>query len=171
MDQSTKTCADCGETKELDAFGRDSKRKDRKSSYCRACQSARGAASYLRNRDTTRARMAKYGRANRDVGRATSARHYARLRAALNTHKLTTGCMDCGYRANVAALEFDHRPGEVKLFTLGNGASLRQSIQVIWAEVAKCDVVCANCHSIRTDTRRRAALSCEDRPILASGDS
>ena len=62
--------------------------------------------------------------------------------------------MDCGYRENVAALQFDHRPGETKLFTLGNTSNLKRANAIIWTEIAKCDVVCANCHAIRTATRR-----------------
>lgn len=73
--------------------------------------------------------------------------------AEVHDYQLGLGCMDCGYREHPAALEFDHRPGEIKLFNIGEkiGAYSRTKI---WAEIAKCDVVCANCHAIRTDNRR-----------------
>lgn len=68
--------------------------------------------------------------------------------------KLERGCMDCGYDKHPAALQFDHRPGEIKL---GNVSQMfSKAWDVIEAEIAKCDVVCANCHAVRTAERRRA---------------
>lgn len=64
-------------------------------------------------------------------------------------------CLDCGGRFLPCAMDFDHRPGEEKvmsvaqLVTRGNEAKLR-------AEIAKCDVVCANCHRVRTWLRQRS---------------
>jgi hypothetical protein len=65
--------------------------------------------------------------------------------------KLALGCADCGYKKHPRALDFDHRPGEVKLFTIGN--HMDSAWKKIEAEIAKCDVVCANCHRIRTFNR------------------
>ena len=72
-------------------------------------------------------------------------------RLALAAYKVEKGCVDCGYNQDARALEFDHLPGEEKLRTV---ASLcYASWDVIWAEVDKCEVVCANCHAIRTMDR------------------
>lgn len=65
-------------------------------------------------------------------------------------------CMDCMQRFPVVCMQFDHRPGEAKLFGIGGGRR-RHASQVL-AEIAKCDVVCANCHAIRTNKRARANL-------------
>jgi hypothetical protein len=72
--------------------------------------------------------------------------------ALIGAIKLERGCMDCGYRAHVEALDFDHRPGEEKLFNIGNDP--RRLWAAILAEIEKCDVVCANCHRVRTAERR-----------------
>lgn len=72
-------------------------------------------------------------------------------RAKLAEFKLSKGCVDCGYRESALALEFDHLPGTVKVRTVAS--MMYSSWDVIWAEVAKCEVVCANCHAIRTFTR------------------
>jgi hypothetical protein len=53
-------------------------------------------------------------------------------------------------------LDFDHRPDEVKLFTIGENVGV--SLKRLWAEIGKCDVRCANCHRIITEERRAAAL-------------
>ena len=76
-----------------------------------------------------------------------------RQRRWLNRLKLRRGCVDCGYKAWPSALHFDHRPGEVKAFEIG--AAVHYAWDTIMAEVAKCDVRCANCHHRVTDLRRR----------------
>lgn len=67
--------------------------------------------------------------------------------------KVERGCADCGYREHPAALEFDHRPGEEKSFNIGEKMGC-YSLTRIMEEIAKCEVVCANCHAIRTVERR-----------------
>ena len=71
----------------------------------------------------------------------------------IHEYQLEKGCMDCGYNLHPAALEFDHVNG-VKLFNIGEKIS-NNSREKLWEEIAKCDVVCANCHAIRTATRRQ----------------
>lgn len=70
----------------------------------------------------------------------------------LNTFKIFRGCMDCGYNLHPHALEFDHRPGTTKKFNIG--AFRNRSWETLLDEIKKCDVVCSNCHKIRTATRR-----------------
>jgi len=71
----------------------------------------------------------------------------------IHEYQMEKGCMDCGYNAHPAALEFDHVSGK-KLFNIGEEVGNR-SREKLWEEIAKCDVVCANCHSIRTANRRQ----------------
>jgi hypothetical protein len=53
-------------------------------------------------------------------------------------------------------MDFDHRPDEEKLFDVGTG--LLYSKEKVLAEIAKCDLICACCHRIRTDVRKRKQL-------------
>ena len=62
-------------------------------------------------------------------------------------------CADCGNTFHPVAMEFDHVRGE-KLFELGNG--VHHTIEEIKAEMEKCEVVCSNCHRIRTWERANA---------------
>ena len=71
----------------------------------------------------------------------------------IHEYQMEKGCADCGYNAHPAALEFDH-VREEKLFNIGEQIGNR-SRKTLWEEIAKCDVVCANCHAIRTATRRQ----------------
>lgn len=70
----------------------------------------------------------------------------------LNEIKMSMGgCADCGYNEHPAALDFDHLPGSVKLFNIGQ--EKYRSQKQLREEIAKCELVCANCHRIRTVTR------------------
>jgi hypothetical protein len=62
----------------------------------------------------------------------------------------TVPCADCGKAYPHYVMDFDHRPGETKLFDISRhqwGAKRRLE------EAKKCDVVCANCHRERTHSR------------------
>jgi hypothetical protein len=69
--------------------------------------------------------------------------------------KRTSGCADCGLVPEVLeVLEFDHRPDEEKTTDVSN-LMVSGSWDAFVSEVAKCDIVCANCHRIRTVKRRQ----------------
>lgn len=57
--------------------------------------------------------------------------------------------MDCGISYPYYVMQFDHR--ENKKFTLGK--VLHHKLEKVLDEIAKCDLVCANCHAIRTHER------------------
>ena len=76
-----------------------------------------------------------------------------RAKAVLDAHKAKP-CMDCDGKFPPECMDFDHRPGEKKLFSVG--VFKRIASKKLEAEIAKCDLVCSNCHRIRTTTRRRA---------------
>ena len=65
-------------------------------------------------------------------------------------YKLDLGCTDCGYNEHPHALEFDHVMGE-KEFNVSQGQD--KSYKALLEEISKCDVMCANCHRIRTAER------------------
>lgn len=78
---------------------------------------------------------------------------YRDLLEEIERYKLEQGCADCGYKEHSAALEFDHVRGVKK----ANVAQLvGRGRKVVFEEISKCDVVCANCHNIRTHNRRSA---------------
>jgi hypothetical protein len=83
-----------------------------------------------------------------------SSRRYHTARNLIDAIKLERGCTDCGYNTHPAALEFDHRDPQHKRFTISGNESRRWTD--ILTEIAKCDVVCANCHRIRTAHSRAA---------------
>jgi len=82
------------------------------------------------------------------------ARERATVGAAfLAALKLAAGCMDCGYNDHPEVLEFDHRPGTLKIRDMSTMRS--SSFAGILVEAEKCDIVCANCHRLRTMWRHK----------------
>lgn len=75
----------------------------------------------------------------------------ARRTELLRIWKHAAGCAECGFRGHPAALEFDHVQG-TKLNHVSKLST--HAWETIMAEIAKCDVVCANCHRLRTLARR-----------------
>ena len=64
-------------------------------------------------------------------------------------------CADCGRRYPRFVMDFDHRDTATKRYNIGRDALSRLNVQQLLSEVAKCDVVCANCHRMRTHARGR----------------
>jgi len=60
-------------------------------------------------------------------------------------------CTDCGHKFPSCAMDFDHVRGE-KSFQI----SSCRNAEVTLREAEKCEVVCANCHRVRTQHRRTA---------------
>ena len=64
-------------------------------------------------------------------------------------------CADCDIQYPPCVMEFDHVHGEKK-FKLAVASCGRRSFKQVEEEIAKCNVVCANCHRLRhndNDTR------------------
>ena len=120
-----------------------------------------------RNPERARAVKAAYKARNvekiRSADRANSVRTRADRRAWLDDYKVKAGCVDCGYRAHPRALDFDHI-GTDKVGDVGRLAHSRIAWARLLAEIAKCEVVCANCHRIRTYERERARARAMPKP-------
>ena len=75
------------------------------------------------------------------------------IRAWINALKSSLGCKDCGYNQNPLVLQFDHLRDKVEAVSvLVSNQAPKTSIL---KEIEKCEVVCANCHMIRTALRRK----------------
>ena len=67
-------------------------------------------------------------------------------------------CMDCGVSYPHYVMDFDHRNPKEKHFVLAEAADNNVSWERIKVEISKCDVVCSNCHRIRTHKQRIIGL-------------
>lgn len=63
-------------------------------------------------------------------------------------------CADCGGVFPTCCMDFDHLDGNSKANNVGSMVARHYSKELIAQEIAKCNLVCANCHRIRTKDRR-----------------
>jgi len=63
-------------------------------------------------------------------------------------------CHDCKQSFDTCCMDFDHRIGTEKKYNIGSMFAHHYSRELIQQELDKCDLVCANCHRIRTKHRR-----------------
>ena len=106
--------------------------------YCRACRNAYDRLYY-----------AERGRADR-LARNRVALDAAR--AWMNAMKEGVPCADCGQLFPVFVMHWDHLPGFEKVDDVGNMLR-RFARETILEELKKCELVCANCHVMRTVKR------------------
>lgn len=89
-----------------------------------------------RQRERANTRVASYRKRNQDW---------------MLNHLIHNPCMDCG-ETNTIVLQCDHHSDD-KEYNPGDVITRGGPLQRLIDEVAKCDIVCANCHVIRTQTR------------------
>lgn len=127
-----RKCKDCEIEKDESEFH---KKRESRQSYCKDCQNARTRQHYQDNKDAYKKRAK-----DRDK----------KLRAELAVYKESHPCADCKQFYPSYVMDFDHlrdkKFGVSQKFT-------RFSADEVWEEIAKCELVCANCHRIRTHVR------------------
>ena len=72
-------------------------------------------------------------------------------------------CADCQIKYPSYVMHFDHLGDEAKDECVAVIARIPVSERRLRAEIAKCEVVCANCHAERTHRRRSVRATTEDR--------
>lgn len=85
-------------------------------------------------------------------------RNKERVAAFIENYKRQRSCMDCGFSGKEFpyVLDFDHLcEGAAKKFNVGSWSRSVLSIRAIEQEMEKCELVCANCHRIRTFSKRK----------------
>lgn len=80
-----------------------------------------------------------------------------RRRYWLNYYKLKVGCVSCGYKEAACALDFDHKDVYNKSFPI-SGGGLARTLKSLFQEIRKCEIVCANCHRVRTHVTNQEAI-------------
>src|SRR6266566_4177841 len=143
-----RACTKCGELKPLNAFPPVRRGEPELQSWCRACFAETNAQNYRKNHEREKARLVRQVAEKRIL-----------IQEELVAYLANHPCVDCG-EADIVVLEFDHIGDKLgNISTLANGG---RSWKRILAEIAKCEVRCANCHRLKTLERssvRRAATS------------
>ena len=122
---------------------------------CKKVFSEYRKALHERNPEVKRARAAryrvKYRERLREEGRVTSSAKRLEYQKFIDDMKAYVPCTDCHEAFPPECMDFDHVRGQ-KLFDISKGHTRNRD--AVYTELARCEVVCSNCHRIRT--RRRA---------------
>lgn len=147
-----KTCSRCASIKPETEYHFTTGRL-RRCTWCKACESQRKREYYANpaNKQRHRERQKKWTDSNLALRR----RYNADRKDAIDEIK-SVPCKDCGNRYPPYVMDFDHRNPDDKLFNISTGKAKRW--EVVLAEIAKCDVVCSNCHRIRSHVRLQERL-------------
>jgi len=76
----------------------------------------------------------------------------------IRNYKNSHPCADCDIIWPYYTMQFDHLPQFKKSFAISKFYDYTNDLIVVIAEMKKCDLVCGNCHSIRTHNRRIKTL-------------
>lgn len=139
-----KTCSKCGLQKSINEFYQ--RKKYRSGEYyerCKLCFKERGRKYYHENH----ARQLMLALSRKE-------KYRQERRKFIDDLKKNRPCMDCGNIYPPFVMDFDHRDSKTKIgsiswLLLHNTSNMEK----IKAEIEKCDLVCANCHRVRTHDR------------------
>lgn len=130
---NSKVCAKCKVEKPESEFNK--KTKSRLQPYCRPCDNAMSRARYKKNPDS-----------HKEAVKERNRRYRKEVQDYLRDLKESTPCKDCGENYPYYVMDFDHLRDKK-----GNLAQMHaNTMKVIKEEIAKCEIVCANCHRERT---------------------
>ena len=121
----------------------------------------RGDSYQSRCKDCRRVQDAAYHERRRPIRLGQKRERLQSLIAWMRELKSSQPCTDCGGWFDPAAMTFDHLPGTSKRSEI---STLLYSgyRKVLLDEIAKCELVCANCHAVRTfmrEAQRATALT------------
>lgn len=149
----TKYCNKCNKAKSTADFHKQYAKKSGFTSKCKDCCREYGRQYFQKNKEKFQERK----------------RNYRKQRRELIQSFKDKPCMDCEIQYPYYVMEFDHRKPEDKEFLIsqavwgyksqsGKRRKIKSSDAVgedrLLKEIDKCDVVCSNCHRIRTHNRR-----------------
>lgn len=105
--------------------------------YCKLCDRERSKKYYKENSEKQKKQI--YAARKR---RGENVRQYIR------ELKESTPCADCGIRYPYYVMDFDHQ--REKEFLVSRSVTCGKNLDAVKKEIEKCEIVCANCHRIRT---------------------
>jgi hypothetical protein len=128
---STKTCTKCAKVLNLTSFNMKSG-TSRLNTQCIDCCKAACKAHYNKNK-------AHYFERNK--------KYKSSIKKFLEESK-SVPCFDCGKSYSSYVMDFDHMRD--KTFNIANASTIGYSLERIKEEINKCQIVCSNCHRMRT---------------------
>lgn len=137
-----KTCSKCNNEKSETEFAFRNKSQNIQYSHCKDCQRILRKNSYEKNKDYY---------LQKDLYNIKEQRR--NKTDFIRSYKEGKPCKDCGIVYPHYVMDFDHLPQfkkEIKIASFGKTYSIERLLK----EFEKCEIVCANCHRVRTWTRK-----------------
>lgn len=137
-----KRCVACGQEKDESEFTSWwDKATGHRRGTCRSCKSEQQKKWYEKNKEEHSAKT-----------RENKQRAIAAAQQFVWDYLSAHSCVRCG-ESNPIVLEFDHIRGQKKMH-VSEMVRRGYGINSIGEEIAKCQVLCANCHRIKTSEER-----------------
>lgn len=135
-----KYCGKCDTFCEKSKFGKNKCKKDGLQSICKTCRNNYEKLWLINNRELHLKRARNSKQKNISINKKN-----------MQIFLIGKVCVDCGNN-DIRVFEFDHRCDKK-----GNVSDMmsRYKWETVLLEINKCDIVCANCHRIRTVERRK----------------
>lgn len=135
-------CYTCKEEKTADKFNKNKRHKTGLQSNCRLCEK-----KYKEKYLSDPARRIKHYKVS------NVAKNERKVFVSKFVNKLKDNpCTDCGDKFHPVAMDFDHLSN--KEWSISQMVASGLPLDRIKEELSKCELVCANCHRIRTHLRR-----------------
>ncbi len=134
-----KKCNTCKFEKPVGHFGNRAASKDGLAGWCKQCKQAYDLAYYV-------------AKDRRSAIAANTKQRMHEIKVYVWNYLLAHPCVDCG-ESDPVVLEFDHKDPSTKLRSIAEMVAGRFGLNKIRAEIAKCEVRCANCHRRKTATQ------------------
>ena len=147
---SIRECSSCGHIKPVVAFATFRSRSGelRRRGICKQCRDARSIGNIEHQQEYRKQyneRTAPERRRKQNVRRLEAKKF-------VDEYKEANPCVDCKRKFPAVAMDFDHVRGG-KIRNVAGFVSGAYKLDLIKEEIAKCDLVCACCHRIRTASR------------------
>lgn len=165
-----KQCTLCNEIKDVSCFATNKRYKNNLNSRCRMCMALKlkewrainpekryrqQNREYNReHKDKNKEYNKQYGHDHRQVRCENVKAKRAKIRNIVSELK-SKPCTDCNISYPPYVMDFDHRPGVQKIESIAECVKRCWPLSRLLKEIAKCDLVCANCHRERTFTRKQ----------------
>ena len=137
-----KQCSKCAKTKPESEFYVKDRKSGRRHTQCKSCYKERRKVTYKEHYEKYRDEYLARGKIRR-----------TKLRAEFRSNMLQflkrKACITCGEN-DIRVLELDHIDSSQKTFNISQAVRIGKTWQQVLEEIKKCQILCANCHKIKT---------------------
>ena len=141
------TCKRCNQSKGSEGF------YPSDPNWCKQCRVTYTKLNRPKFRDRDRQYSKDWYKKNRQYTLERKRSLKIQRKAKYEAIKEASPCMDCGNFFPAVCMDYDHRDSDSKINTVSILYTSNCPWKLVEEEMVKCDLVCSNCHRIRTRDR------------------